>query len=714
MGALEQPGNKSRSHQFAPRTLVQQSSMSFLSVEPQSRVVLENYSKSLLVQFDSQLGIIADRYLDFFQERRTIETNYIDSLRRLHLKAKTVDASLDRRAEPFTTRASWDRIMDNLESGMRLHMLNCDREPTGVAVANTQQEFVDILDNDVINPLATFKSIRKEKKDESRKRTEEDLKKSATDYVDQAEHIVSGLQEAYFRKYHSRFRGRQDDFGTPEPVNVVNSEEVADSDFRLAVSLLNTYRWRRVENLVDGYESLEELVFAPITKNALVKYMDGMMSVTLSYPENLENFNTAYSTASAKCGNLAKSTMVEVERALVGSDASESNLRASFRRALSFSIPPPTVYRNYYPGVLPDFTFGAPLADVETNEDNVPKVMRICMEEVEKRGLNVLGIYSIWYSGIGVQVLQLRQRFESEKSFSFRPSDDIHSVARLLVRYLWDLPEPLFSLSLQEYRNYRQIRAKYFENDFSLLRSKIHELHPVQRASLGALLRHLLLVASHSYQNEMTVEALAAEFRGSVFRGNEVLQNGVHMKGLVLEDLIRNVHTLFDERPFTPPPVPSSRTAETRSPVPSGSFLNADWPQSFEAHAIRRRPGLIGVFPASPFTSSHSDATSESRLTPSPAAWPSNPFELPSSSTVVGREEMASQKWLTPEVRGMEAREASTSSPPPEVMAALVAEWRLRQAQLPPQRDAGMIPQSPRESVLSNSSDLTLSSDMSL
>ena len=43
--------------------------MSFLSVEPPSRVVLENYSNSLLAQFDSQLGIIADRYLAFFQER---------------------------------------------------------------------------------------------------------------------------------------------------------------------------------------------------------------------------------------------------------------------------------------------------------------------------------------------------------------------------------------------------------------------------------------------------------------------------------------------------------------------------------------------------------------------------------------------------------------------------------------------------------------------
>jgi len=39
--------------------------------------------------------------------------------------------------------------------------------------------------------------------------------------------------------------------------------------------------------------------------------------------------------------------------------------------------------------------FGVPLVDVETNEDNVPKVMRMCIEEVEKRGLDTKGIYLV-------------------------------------------------------------------------------------------------------------------------------------------------------------------------------------------------------------------------------------------------------------------------------------------------------------------------------
>ncbi|KAI9430906.1 Rho GTPase activation protein [Lactarius indigo] len=483
--------------------------MSFLSVEPQSRVLLDNYSNSLLVQFDTQLGVIADRYLAFFQERRSIEATYIESLRNLHHKAKTVDASFDPQAEPTTTRAAWEKVRDNLE-----------RE------ANTQQAFVDILDNDVIKPLITLKKT----KDQTGKWIEEDLKESATEYADYAENTVSKLQQAYFNKHHSRysekrvgartstlFRGRQE--GSQEP-ELDKSEEgiaeiaprfrlsslnwiyelVSDDDCRRAIRLLNNLRFMRVETLEDGYDCLEELVFTPVIKNVLVKYMNGMV------------------TARTLHDDLAMITRTEVEKALAGTDT--SNLKASFRQALSFSIPPITLYRNYRPSTYSDsdLIFGVPLVDLTTNQDNVPKVMRMCIEEVEKRGLNISKIYSF------------RHRLESKKSFSFGSADNIHSIAMLLMLYLLDLPEPLFILSLQDYRNYGQNRARYAQNGFSLLRSKIRELHPVQRATLETLLRHLSRVSSHANKNGMTVKSLAANFRHAVLRGNEVLQDGVSVK----------------------------------------------------------------------------------------------------------------------------------------------------------------------------------------
>jgi hypothetical protein len=160
----------------------------------------------------------------------------------------------------------------------------------------------------------------------------------------------------------------------------------------------------------------------------------------------------------AKHDDLARNTRGVVEKALAGTDTSD--LRASFRRALSFSIPPLTLYRNHRPGAYSDLIFGVPLVDVETDEDNIPKVMKMCIEEVEKRGLNTKKIYSVGHS-LDAEVLQLRRRIESEKSFSFNPTDSIHSAAMLLKRYLWDLPEPLLVFSLRDYRSYRSNRGKW-------------------------------------------------------------------------------------------------------------------------------------------------------------------------------------------------------------------------------------------------------------
>ncbi|KAI9431839.1 hypothetical protein BJY52DRAFT_1341106 [Lactarius psammicola] len=155
--------------------------MSFMSVEPQSRVFLESHSNNLLAQFDIQLEIIADRYLAFFQERRSIEAIYIESLRKLHRKAIAVDASINPHVEPTTMRAAWDKVRDKLE-----------RE------ANNQQVFVDILDNDVIKPLTNLK----ESNAETGKRIEKDLKRSATKYADHAENKILKLQQPYFKRYH--------------------------------------------------------------------------------------------------------------------------------------------------------------------------------------------------------------------------------------------------------------------------------------------------------------------------------------------------------------------------------------------------------------------------------------------------------------------------------------------------------------------------------
>jgi hypothetical protein len=102
---------------------------------------------------------------------------------------------------------------------------------------------------------------------------------------------------------------------------------------------------------------------------------------------NLPESDMACSKACTKHDDITKSGGAEVMDALGGTDTSD--LRVSFHQALSFSTPPLTLFCNYGPSGYSHLIFGVPLVDHGVTEDNVPKVMRMCIDEVKKRGLNI-------------------------------------------------------------------------------------------------------------------------------------------------------------------------------------------------------------------------------------------------------------------------------------------------------------------------------------
>ena len=56
------------------------------------------------------------------------------------------------------------------------------------------------------------------------------------------------------------------------------------------------------------------------------------------------------------------------------------------------------LYYNYHVGECRDLIFGVSLADYATargSENDVPIVLRLCIEEIDKRGLDAEGIYRV-------------------------------------------------------------------------------------------------------------------------------------------------------------------------------------------------------------------------------------------------------------------------------------------------------------------------------
>ena len=148
-----------------------------------------------------------------------------------------------------------------------------------------------------------------------------------------------------------------------------------------------------ITNAKPESQCLEALVFTPTVKNVLVRYTDGMVSVISSHREILRVSDTVRSSARTKYYDLATSARAKVEEAFARTDT--SGLRASFDHGFSLSVPPLTLYCNYRPDAYSDLIFGLPSVNPTTSQDNVPKVIRMCIEEVEKRGLETPKIYPV-------------------------------------------------------------------------------------------------------------------------------------------------------------------------------------------------------------------------------------------------------------------------------------------------------------------------------
>lgn len=68
-------------------------------------------------------------------------------------------------------------------------------------------------------------------------------------------------------------------------------------------------------------------------------------------------------------------------------------------RFLNGAAPKRVLYTNYYVGDCMDLIFGVGLVDYATSrglsDGEVPKIVRICINEVDRRGLNSEGIYRV-------------------------------------------------------------------------------------------------------------------------------------------------------------------------------------------------------------------------------------------------------------------------------------------------------------------------------
>lgn len=162
--------------------------------------------------------------------------------------------------------------------------------------------------------------------------------------------------------------------------------------------------------------------------------------------------------------------------------------------------------------------FGAPLQTVAQQEGVlVPLVVRCCVEEIERRGMDEVGIYRI--SGTTGSINELKSAFNSNRceAVTRLRSAEVNAVSGVLKLYFRELPEPLLPPELFQSLAHALVINDQHKQLSSLL-SMLQSCPDANRNTFLFLLHHLRRVSARQEVNKMSLLNLATVFGPSLLR----------------------------------------------------------------------------------------------------------------------------------------------------------------------------------------------------
>nr|XP_055107697.1 breakpoint cluster region protein-like [Symphalangus syndactylus] len=163
--------------------------------------------------------------------------------------------------------------------------------------------------------------------------------------------------------------------------------------------------------------------------------------------------------------------------------------------------------------------FGVKIAVVTKRErSKVPYIMRQCVEEIERRGMEEVGIYRMSGVVVDIQALKAAAMSVNNKDVSVMMSEmDVNAIAGTLKLHFRELPEPLFTDEF--YPNFAEgITLSDLVAKKSCILNLLLSLPEANLLTFLFLLDHLERVAEKEAVNKMSLHNLATVF------GSELLQ----------------------------------------------------------------------------------------------------------------------------------------------------------------------------------------------
>ncbi|XP_054908769.1 rho GTPase-activating protein 15 [Poeciliopsis prolifica] len=181
-------------------------------------------------------------------------------------------------------------------------------------------------------------------------------------------------------------------------------------------------------------------------------------------------------------------------------------------RLKKFIIRRPSMKTLQEKGLIKDRVFGCHLLTLCDREGStVPKFVRICLEAVEKRGLDADGIYRVSGNLATIQKLRFIVDEEEELDLDHNQWEDVHVITGALKMFFRELPEPLFP-----FRFFQQfveaVKIKETKQKTQAVKKLIQQLPKPNHDTMKLLFSHLQKVLAFSRKNLMSTQGIGIVF----------------------------------------------------------------------------------------------------------------------------------------------------------------------------------------------------------
>ncbi|XP_034087691.1 rho GTPase-activating protein 27-like [Gymnodraco acuticeps] len=228
-------------------------------------------------------------------------------------------------------------------------------------------------------------------------------------------------------------------------------------------------------------------------------------------------------------------------------DSEQRRVRTKLRRFLQRR---PTLQSVKEKGYIRDNVFGCHLDTLSHRENcNTPKFLEKCIRAVERRGLDVDGIYRV--SGNLAVIQRLRHKADHEDQLDLEDGqwEEIHVITGALKLFLRELPEPLFPFSCFD-KFIAAIQVQDYSLRVSYMKDLVRSLPLPNHDTMELLFKHLRRVVDHKESNRMSVQSVSIVFGPTLLRPQTESSNmTVHMvfQSQIVELMLNEFQTVFSQ-----------------------------------------------------------------------------------------------------------------------------------------------------------------------